>query len=47
MYDGGGYRDFEKMLEGLFAGHHGCLFKKIFGFRWSKKAKITLKTITF
>ena len=34
-------RDFEK--EGaLYVGHHGWPIKKILGFRWSKKAKITL-----
>ena len=27
--------------------HHGWPAKKIFGFRWSKKAEITLETISF
>ena len=31
----------------LYFGHHGWPTKKILGFRWSKKAKITLKTISF
>ena len=28
----------------LYVSHHGWLMKKILGFRWSKKAKITLET---
>ena len=32
---------------GLYVGHHGCPTKKILGFRWSKKAKITLKIQVF
>ena len=28
----------------LYVGHHGWPSKKILGFRWSKKAKITLET---
>ena len=31
----------------LYVGHHGWPPKKILGFRWSKKAKITLETISF
>ena len=31
----------------LYFGHHGWPMKEILGFRWSKKAKITLKIITF
>ena len=31
----------------LYVGHHGWPTKKILGFRWSRKAKITLKTISF
>ena len=31
----------------LYVGHHGWPTKKILGFRWSKKAKITLETISF
>ena len=31
----------------LYVGHHGWLTKKILDFRWSKKAKITLKAISF
>ena len=31
----------------LYVGHHGCTEKKMLGFRWSKKAKKTLKTISF
>ena len=31
----------------LMDGHHVRSTKKILGFRWSKKAKITLKTISF
>ena len=31
----------------LYFGHHGQPMKEILGFRWSKKGKITLKTITF
>ena len=31
----------------LYVGHHGWLTKKILGFRWSKKAKITLETKAF
>ena len=30
----------------LYVGHHGWPAKKILGYRWSKKAKITLKTIS-
>ena len=39
-------RDFGKGGS-LYVGHHGCWMKKILGFRWSKKAKITLETISF
>ena len=35
------------MVVALHVGHHGWPTKKIFGFRWSKKAKITLETISF
>ena len=31
----------------LYVGHHGWPTKKILGFRWSKKAKITLESIRF
>ena len=31
----------------LYVSHHGWPAKKILGFRWSKKAKITLETIGF
>ena len=31
----------------LFVGHHGWPAKKNLGFRWSKKAEITLETISF
>ena len=31
----------------LYIGHHGSRTKKILGFRWSEKAKITLETISF
>ena len=31
----------------LYVGHHGWPTKKILGFRWSKKAKITLEIISF
>ena len=31
----------------LYVGHHGWPTKKILDFRWSKKAKITLETISF
>ena len=41
----GGSRDFEKLA--LNIGHQGWPTKKTLGFRWSKKAKITLETILF
>ena len=41
----GGSRDFEKVA--LNIGHQGWPTKKSLGFRWSKKAKITLETIHF
>ena len=31
----------------FYVGHNGCPMKKILGSRWSKKAKITLETISF
>ena len=31
----------------VYVGHHGWPMKKILGFRWSKKAKITLETKAF
>ena len=31
----------------LYVDHHGWPTKKILGFRWSKKAKITLETKAF
>ena len=31
----------------LYVDHHGWPAKKIFGFRWSKKAEIRLETISF
>ena len=41
-------REILKRGEGLLkVGHHGWLSKKILGFRWSKKAKITLETMSF
>ena len=40
-----GYRDFKKGA--LYVSHHGCPTNKILGFRWSKKAKITLKPKSF
>ena len=45
----GGSRDFENKggEEVLYVGHHGWPTKKILGFRQSKKAKITLETISF
>ena len=42
----GGSRDFEKG-GALYVGHHGWPTKKILGFRWSKKAEVTLETISF
>ena len=39
-------RDFEKG-GALCADHHVWPTKKILGFRWSKKAKITLETTAF
>ena len=39
-------RDFENRVA-LYVGHHGWPTKKMLGFRWSKKAKITLETISF
>ena len=41
----GGCRDFEKGA--LYVGHHGWPTKKLLGFRWSKKAKITVKLKSF
>ena len=41
----GGCRDFEKGA--LYVNHHGWRTKKILGFRCSKKAEITLQTISF
>ena len=32
---------------GVSVGHHGWPTKKILGFRWSKKAKIILETVSF
>ena len=40
-----GSRDFGKGA--LYVGHHGWPTNKILGFRWSKKAKITLETKSF
>ena len=31
----------------LYVGHHSWPTKKILGFEWSKKANVTLETITF
>ena len=31
----------------LYDGHHGWLTKKILGFRWPKRANITLETKAF
>ena len=42
----GGSRDFEKGVA-LYVGPHGWPTKKILGFRWSKKARITLESISF
>ena len=33
--------------EGRYFGHHGWPAKKILGFRWSEKVKITSETISF
>ena len=41
-----GSRDFEK-VGALYAGHHGWPAKKFLGFRWSKKAEVTLETLSF
>ena len=41
----GGPRNFQKGGGELYVRHHGWLTKKILGFRWSKKAKITLKNV--
>ena len=41
----GGSRNFQKGGGELYVRHHGWLTKKILGFRWSKKAKITLKNV--
>ena len=51
----GGYRDFKRGRGGLGGGgggvlyfcHHGCPTKKNLGFKWSIKAKITLKPQSF
>ena len=32
---------------GVSVDHHGWPTKKILGFRWSKKAEVTLETISF
>ena len=32
---------------GLYAGHHGWPTKKLLGFKWSTKAKITLEAVSF
>ena len=39
--------DFLKRGGALYFGHHGWPPKKIVSFRWSKKADITLETISF
>ena len=31
----------------LYVGHDGWPAKKVLGFRWSKKAEVTLETISF
>ena len=41
-----GSRDFEKG-GALYASHHGWPAKKCLGFRWSKKAEVTLETLSF
>ena len=46
VIDSGRFRDFEK-AGALYVGHHGWAAKKILVFRWSKKAEITLETISF
>ena len=33
--------------EALYVGHHGWPGKKILSLRWSKKAEVTLETISF
>ena len=40
---------FSQGLQSLIVdvGHHGCPTKKILDFKWSKKAEITLETISF
>ena len=40
-------RYFEKGGGSLYVGHHGWPTKKLLGFRWSKKVKITLETKAF
>ena len=42
----GGSRNFKKEV-GRKVGHHGWPTKKILGFKWSTKAKITLETLSF
>ena len=39
----------QRFLKGgtLYVGHRGWPAKKILGFRWSKKAEVTLETISF
>ena len=37
----------KKGMGALYVSHHGWSTKKVLGFRWSKKAKITLETISF
>ena len=44
---GSGSKDIEKRGHGDRQGHHSWSTKKILGFRWSKKDKITLETISF
>ena len=41
------FKYFEKGGDALYVGHHGWPAKKLLDFRWSKKAEITLETISF
>ena len=46
----GGYQGWIQRFwkgEALYVGHHGWPAKKNLGFRWSKKAEMTLETISF
>ena len=52
MYIAGADSEILKRLGGrgggaICVGHHGWPVKKVLGFRWSKKAEITLETVSF